>query len=148
VTRRKPPSEHKRPGPKVKPITVAQILRWADAHHAQTGDWPTRFSGPIPGAGLSWLAVHNAVSIGRRGLPGGDSLAKLLHRERGRQDGRGPLGDPDKRAEAQRLRAEGWTLQAIGEHFGVSREAVQVTLRRAAVGHGRPGPKPGLRRKR
>jgi hypothetical protein len=89
----------------------------------------------IPGAGLTWYFVHRALKIGLRGLPGGDSVTKLLRRERGRQDGRGPLGDPVKRAEAQRLRTEGWTLQAIGEHFGISRQSVQVTLRRAAVGH-------------
>jgi hypothetical protein len=143
LTRRKPPAGHRKAGPKAKPITVAQILRWADAWHAQTGDWPTMYSGPIPGAGTSWIVVHRALTCGTHGLPGGDNLAKLLHRKRGRQDGRGPLADPAKRAEAQRLRAEGWTLAAIGEHFGVSRQAVQVTLRRAAAGHKKPGRKPG-----
>jgi hypothetical protein len=131
----------------VKPITVAQILAWADAWHARKGDWPDMFSGAILGAGTSWLAVHDALRFGRRGLPGGDSLAKFLYRERGRQDRRGPLADPAKRAEAQRLRAEGWTLQAIGERFGISRQNVQVTLRRAAARHKRPARKPGWRRK-
>jgi hypothetical protein len=35
-----------------------------------------------------------------------------------RTDGRWPLGDPAKTAQAQRLRAAGWTLQAVGEHSG------------------------------
>jgi hypothetical protein len=129
-------------GPKVRPISLAQILRWADAWHAETGDWPGSHSGPVAGAGVNWHAIDQALFAGTNGLPGGDSLAKLLYRERGRQDGRGPLADPAKRAEAQRLRAEGWTLAAIGEHFGVSRQTVQVTLRRAKVGHKRPGRKP------
>jgi hypothetical protein len=80
-------------------------------------------------------------------LPGGDTLAKLLARERRRPAPVRPLADPAKRAEAQRLRAEGWTLAAIGERFGVSRQAVQTALRRAAVGHKKPGRKPGWRRK-
>jgi hypothetical protein len=128
-------------GPKVKTITVAQILRWANAWRAEGGEWPGTKSGAVAGAGLSWLAVDRALNVGVRGLPGGDSLAKLLARERGRPDGRGPLADPLKRAEVRRLRAEGWTLQAIGERFGVSRQAVQVMLRRAAAGHKKPGRK-------
>jgi hypothetical protein len=94
------------------------------------------------------LVVHRALNAGTHGLPGGDTLAKLPHRERGRQDGRGPLGVPVKRAEAQRLRAEGWTVKAIGAPFGVSRQTAEVTLRRAALGHKRAGRKPGRRRKR
>jgi hypothetical protein len=97
---------------------------------------------------VNWHAIDQALAVGTNGLPGGDSLAKLLYRERGRKDGRGPLADPENVAEAQRLRADGWTLQAIGEHFGISRQAVQVTLHRAAVGHKRLGRKPGRRRKR
>jgi hypothetical protein len=128
-------------GPKVKPLAVAQILAWADAWHREWGAWPGMHSGPIPGAGLTWLAVHSALREGVHGLPGGDTLAKLLARERGRPDGRGPLADPRKRAEALHLRAEGWTLAAIGERFGVSRQAVQRTLRRVAAGHKRPGRK-------
>jgi hypothetical protein len=134
--------------PKVRPITAAQVLAWADAWHAATGDWPGVYDGPVPGAGASWLVVHRALNAGTHGLPAGGSLAKLRHRECGRQDGRRPLGDPVKRAEAQHLRAEGWTLKAIGAHFGVNRQAAEVTLRRAAVGRTRPGRKPGRRRKR
>jgi len=29
------------------PLTEAQILAWADAHHARTGVWPTQRSGPV-----------------------------------------------------------------------------------------------------
>jgi hypothetical protein len=42
-------------------------------------------SGEIPEApGEDWRAVNFALYRGFRGLPGGNSLAKLLARERGR----------------------------------------------------------------
>jgi hypothetical protein len=65
-------------------LTVEQILAWADAHHAHHGSWPTERSGSGPAApGESWKAVDSAMRQGLRGLPGGDSLARLLARERG-----------------------------------------------------------------
>jgi hypothetical protein len=68
------------------PLTVAQILGWADAHHARAGEWPGVLSGPIPEApGETWKAVNMALYRGFRGLPGGDSLARLLRRRRRRQ---------------------------------------------------------------
>src|SRR5262245_25765063 len=61
------------------PLTLEQILVWADAHYARTGTWPTAKSGPIVDApGETWLAVDMALRMGRRGLPGGSSLAMLL----------------------------------------------------------------------
>jgi hypothetical protein len=63
------------------PLTAEQVLAWADAHHARTGQWPGVLSGPIPEApGEDWRAVNQALHWGRRGLPGGDSLARLLAR--------------------------------------------------------------------
>jgi hypothetical protein len=63
----------------LRPVTVAQILAWADAYHTYTGCWPNAGSGPVEGApGETWGAVNMALYKGRRGLPGGDSLAKLL----------------------------------------------------------------------
>jgi hypothetical protein len=67
-------------------LTEAQILRWADAHHRRTGDWPTYRSGPIPeAAGDTWTAVAAELRHGVRGLPGGTSLARLLAEHRGRR---------------------------------------------------------------
>ena len=66
------------------PLTVARILAWADAHHMQTGRWPTVESGPVlhmPGE--TWMAVNQALQRGHRGLPGNSSLARLLAKERG-----------------------------------------------------------------
>lgn len=65
-------------------LSVAQILAWADAYHRRTGTWPTSNSGPIPGAlGESWSGINAALQKGRRGFPGGSSLARLLAKERG-----------------------------------------------------------------
>jgi hypothetical protein len=65
-------------------VTEAQILAWADVHHAQTGRWPTQYSGPIFGMpGETWNRVNLALRLGYRGLPGGTSLADLLQRARG-----------------------------------------------------------------
>jgi hypothetical protein len=64
-----------------------EILIWADAHHDRTGDWPTATSGSISEApGETWRAVDTALLAGLRGLPGGDSLARLLSRRRGKRN--------------------------------------------------------------
>lgn len=66
-------------------LTTRQIVAWADNHHALTGRWPAVKSGPIAGAaGETWSGVNAALERGLRGLPGGDSLARLLARRRGR----------------------------------------------------------------
>ena len=68
----------------VADLTLDQILAWADTHRTRTGRWPTGKSGPIHEAlGETWLAVETALVVGRRGLPGGDSIARLLVRTRG-----------------------------------------------------------------
>jgi hypothetical protein len=69
------------------PLTEKQILAWADAHFARTGRWPSTYSGPVTDApGETWGKINSALYDGFRGLPGGDSLAKLLYRhQRGRR---------------------------------------------------------------
>ncbi len=60
------------------------ILAWADGHFARNGTWPTEVDGAIPGApGENWNAVGQALAKGRRGLPGGCSLAEFLAKHRG-----------------------------------------------------------------
>jgi hypothetical protein len=66
------------------PVTERQIVFWADAYHARSGQWPNARSGPIPESpGDTWLSVNCALKGGFRSLPGGSSLAELLIRERG-----------------------------------------------------------------
>jgi hypothetical protein len=68
-------------------LTANRILAWADAHHAQTGRWPTAASGPVEGApGETWNALNLALRDGHRGLRRGDSLARLLERGRGKRN--------------------------------------------------------------
>jgi hypothetical protein len=69
-------------------LTVAQILAWADAHHAARGAWPGvgpgAVCGEVPGAPHeSWKAINYALALGLRGLPGDSSLAELLAEHRG-----------------------------------------------------------------
>jgi hypothetical protein len=61
------------------PLTVNQILAWADMHEVATGHWPNQKSGPVNNTDETWAGINSALSIGRRGLPGGSSLAKLLN---------------------------------------------------------------------
>jgi hypothetical protein len=77
--------ERKRPRkPGRPPLSVAQILAWAEEHHSRTGRWPQAYDGPISGVeSVTWLAVQVALYLGYRGLPGNISLAKLLLERRG-----------------------------------------------------------------
>jgi hypothetical protein len=63
-------------------LSEAQVLAWADAFHARTGTWPKARSGPVDkeGPGEHWRTINGALRRGLRGLPGGDSLARLLVR--------------------------------------------------------------------
>jgi hypothetical protein len=65
-------------------LTEGQILAWADDHHAHTGRWPTSTDRHVR-ANLNEKWRNNDASLrkGDRGLPGGDSLPRLLARERG-----------------------------------------------------------------
>jgi hypothetical protein len=60
------------------PVTIEQILAWADTHKAVTGDWPIKDSGQVTGTEETWLGLDFALKRGRRGLPGGSTLAQLL----------------------------------------------------------------------
>ncbi len=60
-------------------IDEADILAWADAHHARTGQWPTSKVGEIPEEpGETWMLVEAALFFGLRGLPGRTTLLRFL----------------------------------------------------------------------
>ena len=68
------------------PLSIEQILAWADAHRERTGNWPRMASGRIHGEPFeTWFAVDGALRDGRRGLPAGSSLAILLRDHRGKR---------------------------------------------------------------
>src|SRR5437879_2927338 len=71
------------------PLSVDQVLEWADLYVEQHGAWPTIRSGAIPGAGTSWNGISSALKIGYRGLPQGLSLARLLAEHRGVRNRKG-----------------------------------------------------------
>ncbi len=65
-------------------LTIEQILLWAEAHYQRTGRWPISRSGPLQEhPDRTWEAVNSALAKGGSGLPGGDSLSRLLKRARG-----------------------------------------------------------------
>ncbi len=67
--------------PKALPrVTIKQIRAWARAYFSATGHGPTAQSGPIaeaPAPGDTWLAIDLALRFGHRGVPGGQSLARV-----------------------------------------------------------------------
>jgi hypothetical protein len=66
------------------PLTIQQILAWADEHQERTGAWPKANSGVIPGTnGDKWANIERALQSGGRGLRGNSSIARLLHDHRG-----------------------------------------------------------------
>ena len=72
-------------------LTHRQVLIWADMHYRRTGAWPTSASGAIPFAlGERWSVIESSLRSGRRGLPGGDTLRRLLARERGVRNPKSP----------------------------------------------------------
>jgi hypothetical protein len=72
-------------------LTVKQILAWADAFRRRRGFWPSSHSGSVDGVrGETWSGVNAALQAGRRGFPGGSSLARLLARQRGARNPKAP----------------------------------------------------------
>jgi len=69
---------------RLPPFNVKTILAWADDYYRSHKKWPTHLSGSIAQApGETWGAVHSALQQGRRGLPNGSSLSRVLERYRG-----------------------------------------------------------------
>src|SRR5262249_46343680 len=69
--------------PRYAPLTIAQILDWADAHFRLTGNWPISSSpGVLPDSTVRGRSIDVALQIGLRGLAGGSSLAQLLAEKR------------------------------------------------------------------
>jgi hypothetical protein len=69
---------------RMRPLTIREILDWADAYREATGRWPSKAGGRIVGSKFeTWARVDNALRVGLRGLTGGSSLAQLLAQERG-----------------------------------------------------------------
>jgi hypothetical protein len=65
-------------------FTVEEVCSWVRLHHEQTGRWPHVDAGAITDApGETWESVERALREGRRGFPGGDTLAHFVARHFG-----------------------------------------------------------------
>jgi hypothetical protein len=66
-------------------LTEDLIERWARKQFEITGDWPTEYSGAVLGVtpAEDWRNLDAALRGGHRGLPGGDTLPRLLGRRCG-----------------------------------------------------------------
>lgn len=73
-------------------LRLSQILAWADEHRRRTGRFPSRDSGVVVAKpDEKWKNLDEALRVGRRGLPGGSSLAQLLVKRRGQSRRKGML---------------------------------------------------------
>jgi len=124
----------KRGRPRTFSLTEAGILGWADAHHQRTGEWPTAASGAVVGVpGENWSALNAALRVGTRGLPGDDSLARLLRRERRMGERRGRTPQFARQLLVNHLRSRGLSPAEIGRRLGISRQAAWEMLKRTAA---------------
>ena len=124
-----------------EPLTIEQILAWADAHRAATGEWPTCDSGPVRDAPhhLTWAAVRGALSNGGRGLPAGWTLPRLLAQYR---DVRPPLSLERilAWADAHHAATGRWPADLSGSIAGVESENWETINRNLKIGgRGLPG---------
>jgi hypothetical protein len=124
------------------PLTVAQILAWADRFYQRCGRWPKINSGPVAEApGETWNGVNVSLQLGCRGLPGGSTLARLLAAERGARH-RTELPDLSVEqilawADAHRERTNQWpksTSGPIADAPGETWCAVHVALQKGGRG--------------
>jgi hypothetical protein len=142
-------------------LSESQVLTWADAHHARTGQWPRMDSGLLRDElGDNWRRVDTALRYGLRGLPGGSSLARLLAERRGKRNKAQtpPLCEEQIMCWADRhyrrtgrwpTVASGPVRDAPGENWRALASALWAgnrglhggdTLRRFLLRHGRPVP--------
>jgi hypothetical protein len=76
---------------KLHPLTIKKILQWADAHQRRNARWPMSHSGRVTNAdGETWSGINTALQAGRRGMPGGSSLARVLAKYRGVRNPKDP----------------------------------------------------------
>lgn len=133
----------KTPGRQRPVLTVAQILAWADEHHELTGKWPTENMDEIPGTDEKWRNINSALRAGRRGLPGGSSLPKLLSEHRGESHRREspPLAIEEilTWADEHFARTGEWPRRQSGSISGTNETWKNVNQALYAGGRGLPG---------
>jgi hypothetical protein len=127
------------------PLTIEQILRWADAHFELTGQWPIAATGPIcESPEDTWSAVDSALRAGIRGLPSGSSLSRLLKEHRGVRHCRYPPRLTEQQilawADAHIQRTGRWPRATAGPIPEAEGETWSAIYQALYVGHrGLPG---------
>lgn len=124
------------------PLYIKDILAWADEHHERIGRWPQDDSGRVRGTlEETWHRIDMALRAGVRGLPGGDSLARVLARYRGVRNRKAlppySLKQILEWADAHRDRQGRWPLKTSGPIEAAPGEtwmAVAVALRNGQRG--------------
>ncbi len=102
------------------PLSIGQILGWADAHHARTGEWPRQTSGDVPEApGENWRNIQNSLVRGQRGLPANTTVAEILREHRGIRNSQNlphfTKSQILRWADAHRKRAGQWPTRSTGD---------------------------------
>jgi hypothetical protein len=124
-------------------LSIEAILEWADEHRRCTGEWPKVMTLERPSLppGESWKAINEALRLGHRGLPGGDSLPRLLARERGARNHRGLPQLTEERilqwARAHHRRTGRWPSARAGVVCGSAEEVwgnIDAALRQGTRG--------------
>src|SRR5262249_3292763 len=65
-------------------LSEAQVWGWAQSPRRRTGAWARVKAGAVRGApGETWNGIDRSLTRGRRGMPGGSSLYRLLQQHRG-----------------------------------------------------------------
>lgn len=128
---------------RLPPLTIAQILAWADAYHARTGRWPRSTSESIPEApGDTWRSINSAVKFGRRGLKSRMTLLEFLMKHRQatpKTQRRGPVSERQILAwiRAHHRRTGAWPTTQSGALSGPRKESwrgLDLALRKGARG--------------
>jgi hypothetical protein len=132
----------------LKPLTIRQILQWADLHHQYTGRWPTSRCGPVMYGSedtRTWEGVNTALAKGTCGLPGGTSLRQLLAKRRGARDPR--LARPNLSikqilawADSHQQRTGEWPYRDAGqvaEARDISWNTIDRYLKRGVIDNGK-----------
>jgi len=124
-------------------LSIDQILQWADWHHLRTGKWPTSRTGIIlDQPERTWESVQTALIKGTCGLPGGNSLHRLLRHKRRISDPRKVAPDVDLKhvrewVDQHHLRTGRWPHRddgSVAERPEITWATIDRRMRRGELG--------------
>jgi hypothetical protein len=144
IMRSRSSSKRRASRPHRPPLSIEEILAWADAYFAENKRWPNVNSGYIRGTiDDTWSRMDNALRAGNRQLPknSGLTFARLLEQRRGVRNSEYPpklsVSKVVQWARAHRRRTGRWPKANDGAIVGVRGEtwmAVDMALRKGKRG--------------